>query len=194
MFVQSVFHNVWNEVRKQERWESWYSVLIRRKRVVVFHQVMPLCIVMNMFRTTQRWSLPKTVELGAIVLKLGVIKCSGLRWFLKWTRRPASADRTARRQFQATGQPVSRTQASDAMTSRLPCYEAKCVQLRCFQCGSVPLRSDIKGTVLPPASILIPLKRQLIVLQLCRWQFLYNETLQQTFRPVLVKLSKRRQI
>jgi len=25
------------------------------------------------------------------------------------TRRPASADRTARRQFQATGQPVSRT-------------------------------------------------------------------------------------
>jgi len=36
------------------------------------------------------------------------------------TRRPASADRTARRQFQATGQPVSRTQASDAMTSRLP--------------------------------------------------------------------------
>ena len=38
----------------------------------------------------------------------------------KWsyTRRPASADRTARRQFQATGQPVSRTQASDATTSR----------------------------------------------------------------------------
>jgi len=32
------------------------------------------------------------------------------------TRRPASADRTARHQFQATGQPVSRTQASDAMT------------------------------------------------------------------------------
>ena len=29
------------------------------------------------------------------------------------TRRPASADRTARRQFQATAQPVSRTQASD---------------------------------------------------------------------------------
>jgi len=54
------------------------------------------------------------------------------------TRRPASADRTARRQFQATGQPVSRTQASDAaVTSRLPRYEAKCVQRRCFQCGSV---------------------------------------------------------
>ena len=40
------------------------------------------------------------------------------------TRRPTSADRTTRRQFQATGQPVSRTQASNAMTSRLPRYTA----------------------------------------------------------------------
>jgi len=31
------------------------------------------------------------------------------------------------------------------------------VQRRCFQCGSVPLRSDIKGTELTPANILIPL-------------------------------------
>jgi len=83
------------------------------------------------------------------------------------TRRPASANRTARRQFQATGQPVNRTHASDAMTSRLPRYEAKCVQRRCFQCRPVPLRSDIKGTELPPANILIPLERQLIALQLC---------------------------
>jgi len=76
------------------------------------------------------------------------------------TRRSASADRTARRQFQVTdGQPVSWTQASDAMTSRLPRYDAKCVQRRCFQWGSVPLRSDIKGTKLPPANILIPLER-----------------------------------
>jgi len=110
------------------------------------------------------------------------------------TRRPASADRTARRQFQATVQPVNRTQASDAMTSRLPRYEAKCVQRRCFECGSVPLLSDIKGTELPPANILIPLERQLIALQLCRWEFLYNETFQQTIRPLLSKLSKRRQI
>jgi len=63
------------------------------------------------------------------------------------TRRPASAGRKARRQFQATGQPVSRTQASDAMASRLPRYEAKCVKRRCLQCGSVPLRSDIKGII-----------------------------------------------
>jgi len=62
---------------------------------------------------------------------------------LSITRRPASADRTARHEFQATGQPLSRTQASDAMTSRLPRYDAKCVQRRCFQCESAPLRSDI---------------------------------------------------
>jgi len=43
------------------------------------------------------------------------------------TRRPASADMTAHRQFQATGQPVSQTQASDAMTSQMPRYEAKYV-------------------------------------------------------------------
>jgi len=45
-----------------------------------------------------------------------------------------------------------------------------------------------------PANTLIPLERQLIALQLCRREFLYNETLQQTFRLVLSKLSKRRQI
>jgi len=84
------------------------------------------------------------------------------------TRRPASADRTVHRQFQATGQPVSRMQASDAMTSRLPRYEATCVQRRCFRWGSVPLRSDITGTELAPANILIPLERQLTALQLCR--------------------------
>ena len=110
------------------------------------------------------------------------------------TRRPASADRTVRRQFQATSQPVSRTQASDAMTTRLPRYEAKCVQRRCFQCGSVSLRSDVNGKELPLANILIPLERQLTALQLCSGQFLYNKTLPQTFCPVLLKLSKRQQI
>ena len=51
------------------------------------------------------------------------------------------------------------------MTLRLPRYEAKCVQRRCVQCGPVRLRSDVKGTELPPANILIPLERQLIALQ-----------------------------
>jgi len=37
----------------------------------------------------------------------------------------------------------------------------------CFQWRSVPLRSNIKGTELPLANILIPLERQLTALQLC---------------------------
>ena len=110
------------------------------------------------------------------------------------TRRQASADRTAHRQFQATGQPVGRTQASDAMTSRLPSYDPKCVQHRCFQWGSVPLHSDISGMELPAANILIPLERQFTALLLCCWEFLYNEILQQTFCPLLSKFCKRWQI
>ena len=47
---------------------------------------------------------------------------------------------------------------------------------------------------LPPANILTRLERQLIALQLCLWQCLYNETSQQTSRPLLSKLSQRRQI
>jgi len=115
-----------------------------------------------------------TINMGQILGGGGCTLCSGGSWVpiehkvawteaylhTKWhidassrlatiTRRPTSGDRRARRQFQATGQPVSRTQASDATTSRLPRYEAKCVQRRCLQCGSVPLRSDIKGTELP---------------------------------------------
>jgi len=81
--------------------------------------------------------------------RLSLLHCCKAHSKINRTRRPASADRTARRQFQATGQPVSRTQASVTMTSRLLRYEAKCVQRRCFQCGSDPLRSDIKGTELP---------------------------------------------
>jgi len=45
----------------------------------------------------------------------------------------------------------------------------------------------------PPANILIPLERQLIALQLAA-EFLYNETLQQTLRPLLSRMPKRRQI
>ena len=56
------------------------------------------------------------------------------------------------------------------------------------------MRSGINGNELHPANILIPLERQLIPRQLCRRQFLYNETLQQTSRPLLSKLSERRQI
>jgi len=70
------------------------------------------------------------------------------------TRRPASvlasADRTARRQFLATGQPVSRKQeVTQWCHGCRDMRRIKCVQRRCFQWGSVPLRSDIKGTELP---------------------------------------------
>jgi len=54
---------------------------------------------------------------------------------------------------------------------RAPCRIEMHVQRNCFQWGvrrSVALHSDIKGTELPPANILIPLERQLIALQLCR--------------------------
>jgi len=107
-------------------------------------------------------------------------------------QHPLTVQRTAN--FKLLANQWAEPQATDAMTSRLPRSESKCVQCRCFQCGPVPLHSDIKGTEVPPADILIPLERQLIALQLCCWEFLYNETFQQTFRPLLLKLSKRRQI
>jgi len=57
-----------------------------------------------------------------------------------------------------------------------------------------PFAFRYQGNRDTPANILIPLERQLTALQLCRWQFLYNETLQQTFRPLLSKLRERRQV
>ena len=83
-------------------------------------------------------------------------QCSANPQITKKTRRPATADSTARRHVLPMGD---------------------------------PLHSDMKGTELPPDNILIPLERQLTALQLCRWQFLYNETLQQTSHPLLSKLS-----
>jgi len=78
--------------------------------------------------------VPNFVSICLFCRPLAAINPSRLKpWSEKRTRRPASADRTARRQFQDNGQPVSRTQASDAMTSRLPHHEAKCVQPSCFQ-------------------------------------------------------------
>jgi len=109
------------------------------------------------------------------------------------TRRPASAE----------GQPAAnfRLMANQWAERRLVTqWSHGCRAMRRSVCntgasnaGPIPLRSDIKGTDLPPANILIPLERQLIALQLCRWQFLYNETLHQPFRRLLSKLFKRRQ-
>jgi len=131
---------------------------------------------------------------GEIVLYVSTLhwgRHASVSWLWQEGQHPLTGQRAANFSLLAN---QWAEQGSHAMTSRLPRYEAKCVQRRCFQWGSVPLRSDIKGTELLPANILIPLERQLIALQLCRWQFLYNQTLQQTFRPLLLKLSKIPQI
>jgi len=57
-------------------------------------------------------------------------------------------------------------------------------KLAAFRRGWVNLSQDFRGR--PLADILIPLERQLIALQLCRRQFLYSETLQQS---VIVETS-----
>ena len=82
-------------------------------------------------------------------------------------RRPASADRTARRQFQATGQPVSRTQASDAMTSRYRAMGRSVCNAGASNRGRSICVQISREPELPPANILIPLERQLIALQPC---------------------------
>ena len=102
------------------------------------------------------------------------------------TKRPASADRTARRQFQATGQPVSQTQ-----------WRHGCRATRRSVCNAGASNGGRSLCVQISREWSYPLpiywyhsKRQLIALQLCCWQFLYNETLQQPFRPWLSKSSK----
>jgi len=58
-----------------------------------------------------------------------------------------TVDPTIDPNVEITGQPVSRTQASNA-NGHLPHYEAKCVECTRFQWGLVPLRADIEGTEL----------------------------------------------
>jgi len=63
---------------------------------------------------------------------------------------------------------ISTTDLYNATADRWPCHlPNRNKQFTYFQWGSIPLRSDINGTELPPANILIPLERQLIALQLC---------------------------
>jgi len=88
--------------------------------------------------------------------------CCKVSLYKQEGQHPLTGHRAANLRLLAIGQSVSRTQASDAMTSQLPRYEAQCVQRRCFQSGPVPLRSDIKGTVLSPANIIIDTTRKAI--------------------------------
>ena len=56
----------------------------------------------------------------------------------------------------------------DRWSCHLPNRNVCAMQVLPVEVGrSVPLHSDIKGTEIPPANILIPLKRQLIALQFC---------------------------
>ena len=68
------------------------------------------CIVSLIPKIEQKWVMsPWPRPLWLFVILMIVLAVPSLCT----TGRPASADRTARRQFQATGQPVSRTQTSD---------------------------------------------------------------------------------
>jgi len=113
---------------------------------------------------TRFFSLLRSVEL--LIRQLVEL----LDWQSNCANIDLTVDPTIDPTVEITGQPVSRTQASDG-SGRLPRSEAKCVQHTRFQWGSVPLRSDIKGTELSPANILISLERQLIALQLAADSF-----------------------
>jgi len=103
------------------------------------------------------------------------------------TRRPVSADRTARRQFQV----LANEWAERRLVTQ---WRHGCRAMRRSVCNADAFNGGRPLCVRISANILIPLERRFIAPQLCHWQFLYNETLQQTFRPLLLKLSKRRQI
>jgi len=70
---------------------------------------------------------------------------------------------------------------------RLRRFKAKCVKARYLQEGVGQFEPRFQGEGSSSANILIPLDRQLIALQLCRWQLLYNETMQ--LIPILRKLG-----
>jgi len=98
------------------------------------------------------------------------------------TRMPASADRTARLQFQATGQPVSRTQASDAMTSRLARYEAKrsvCNAGASNAGWSICVQISREPSY--PCQYIDTTRKAIHCATTLPLRVLYNETLQQTF-------------
>jgi len=85
-FVQSIFRNVWTEVRKQQGLGKPIFIFNKaKKRVVAFHQIAPLCITQPMkvkltvmFRTTQHLKFAKIRQIDATVLKICAIECSSI--------------------------------------------------------------------------------------------------------------------
>ena len=145
---------------------------------------------------TDRTGRQRSDSIGRTVLQTVAQKgdeCKTLVETAKSTRRLASADRTARRQFQATGQPVSRTQAMRRSVCNAGASNA----------GSTPPLTQLycrntfafryQGNGATPCQY-IDTTRKAIDCAMSLRVFLYNDTLQQTFRPLLSKLSKIRQI
>ena len=62
----------------------------------------------------------------------------------------------------------------------------------CNGVGPFAFRYQGKGAT--PCQYIDNTRKAVDCVKLCRWDFLCNETLQQTFRPLLSKLTKRRQI
>jgi len=93
-----------------------------------------------------------------------------------------------------TGQPVSRTQATDASARAAALYEAKCVERTRFQWGAGPFARRYQGHR-PTLCLYTDTTRKAIdCATTLPLTVFYNETLQQTSRPLLWKLYERRQI
>jgi len=96
--------------------------------------------------------------------------------------------------FRATGQPVSWTQASDAMASRLAALWGEVCATQMLPTGVGPFAFRYQGNAATSANILIPLERQLIALQLCRWQIYIMKLCSKRFFLYCRNLYERRQI
>jgi len=70
----------------------------------------------------------------------------------------------------------------------------KCVKTRCLQEGVGHLEPKFQGEGVVPCQYINTTRKAIDCAKTLPREFLYNETLQQTFRSVLSKLSKRRQI
>jgi len=85
-FVESISHNVWTEVRKQESFRKTISlfVLIKGKRVAVFHQVTTLSIKVienqdnRHVQNNMGLKYAKNVQIAAIALNIWAIECNGI--------------------------------------------------------------------------------------------------------------------
>ena len=151
-------------------------IIVKKSRIFCLtlrHKYSKLCITFCKTPKSAYWKAPQSSDLTEDISFGHVLKTLV-------GKAVASADRTVHCQFQATGQPVSRMQASDAMTSWLPIellflsltaevLQGKMCQNSLPSGGGGSVSAKISGgRGCPSANILISLERQLIALQLCR--------------------------